>query len=149
MNNFLRTLRQQITPIDQQLDNLLHQQIAKNRQIMKSLFKTVILCGRNFALRGRRDDDPSNESLQGNFQALLTFRIDSGEILLRKHLENAPSNAIYVSKTIQNEMIAIVGKYITDHLSREIRESRYFSIIADEAANVSNKENLSLSLVSI
>ena len=86
-------MRQQITPIDQQLDNLLQQQIAKNRQIVKSLFKTVILCGRNnFALRGRRDDDPSNESLQGNFQALLTFRIDSGDILLREHLENAPRN---------------------------------------------------------
>ena len=51
-------MRQQITPIDQQLDNLLQQQIAKNRQIVKSLFKTVILCGRNnFALRGRRDDE--------------------------------------------------------------------------------------------
>ena len=38
------------------------------------LFKTVIFCGRNnIALRGRRDDDPSNENLQGNFQALLEF----------------------------------------------------------------------------
>ena len=93
MKNFLRTMRQQVTPTDQQLDNSLHQQITKNRQIMKSLLKTVILCGRNnFALRGRRDDDPSNESLQGNFQALLTFRIDSGDILLREHLENAPRN---------------------------------------------------------
>ena len=56
MNNFLRTLRQQITPIDQQLDNLIQQQIAKNRQIVKLLFKTVILCGRNnFALRGQRE----------------------------------------------------------------------------------------------
>ena len=145
MNNFLRCMRQQTIPINQQLDNLLQQQIAKNREIMKSLFKTVILCGRNnFALRGRRDDDPRNESLQGNFQALLTFRIDSGDRVLEEHLQNAPRNATYVSKTIQNEMIAVVGKFITDHLSREIRESRYFSILADEAADVSNKENLSV-----
>ena len=51
-------------PNDQQLSNLLRQQIASNRGIMGSLFKTVIFCGRNnIALKGRRDDYPSNENL--------------------------------------------------------------------------------------
>ena len=31
-----------------------------------------------------------------------------------------------------------------DQLSGEIRASKYFSVIADEATDVSNKENLSL-----
>ena len=38
----------------------------------------------------------------------------------------------------------IAGKYIKDQLSAEIRASKYFSVIADEATDVSNKENLSL-----
>lgn len=66
-------MQQQITPIDQQFDNLLQQQIAKNRQIMKLLFKIVILCSQNnFALKGQHASEPSNESLQGNFQRWLT-----------------------------------------------------------------------------
>ena len=75
---------------------------------------------------------------------MLAFRVDAGDQVLEEHLQNAARNATYISKTIQNEMIAVVGKFITDHLSREIRESRYFSILADEAADVSNKENLSV-----
>jgi len=140
-------MRQEVVPIDQQLDNLLQQQIAKNRQIMTSLFNTVIFCGKNnIALRGRRDDDPTNDSLKGNFQALLSFRVESGDQVLEEHLQNSARNATYISKTIQNEMITTLGKYIIDNLSREIRECKYFSILADEAADVSNKENLSIVL---
>lgn len=44
MNNFVRTMKEEVVPIDQQLD---------------SLFKTVLFCGsNNIALRGPRDDDP-------------------------------------------------------------------------------------------
>ena len=94
-------MNRETVPIDQQLDNVLRQQIAKNREIMKSLFKTVIFCERNnIALRGRRDDDPTNEALQGNFQALLSFRFDSGDRVLQEHLETAARNATYISKTI-------------------------------------------------
>ena len=41
-------------------------------------------------------------------------------------------------------MINTIGKYIIDQISGEIRENKYFSVIADEATDVSNKENLSL-----
>ena len=74
MKNFLRKMRREAVLIDQLINNLLQQQINKSREILKSLFKTIILCGKNnIALRGRRDDDPQNASLSGNFQALLEF----------------------------------------------------------------------------
>ena len=67
MGNFLRNMRREAVPIDQQINNLLQRQISKIREILKSLFKTVIFCGKNnIALRGRRDDDPQNASLSGN-----------------------------------------------------------------------------------
>lgn len=40
-------MRQEVVPVNQQLNTLLQQQIAKNREIISSLFKTVIFCGRN------------------------------------------------------------------------------------------------------
>ena len=145
IETFLRNMRRETVPIDQQINNLLQQQINRNREILKSLFKTTIFCGKNnIALRGRRDDDPQNASLAGNFQALLEFRIDSGDQTLKHHLETAPRNATYISKTIQNEMITTVGAIIVNNLSQEIRDSKYFSIMSDEAADISNKENLSV-----
>ena len=41
-------------------------------------------------------------------------------------------------------MITTVGAIIVNNLSQEIRESKYFSIMSDEAADISNKENLSV-----
>ena len=55
--------------------------------------------------------DPQKVSLSGNFQALFEFRIDSGDQTLQRHLKTAPRNAIYISKTIQNEMITTVGAH--------------------------------------
>ncbi|CAH3167123.1 unnamed protein product [Pocillopora meandrina] len=132
-------------PIDQQLNKIVQQQIARNREILKSLFKTIIFCGKNnIPLRGRRDDDPTNVALTGNFQALLEFRVDSGDQTLQQRLDTAPRNATYISKTIQNEMIETVGAHILNDLSQEIRNSMYFSVMADEAADISNKENVSV-----
>ena len=145
MENFLRNMRREAVPIDLQINNLLQQQINRNREILKSLFKTIIFCGKNnIALGGTRDDDPRNPSLSGNFQTLLEFRIDSGDQTLKHHQETAPRNSTYISKTIQNEMITTVGALIVNNLSQEIRDSKYFSIMSDEAADISNKENLSV-----
>ena len=113
MANFVRVMRHQVVPVNQQLDTLLQQQIETNRKILLSLFETVILCGcNNIALRGRRDDGPATQLQKGNFQALLQFKVKSGDKTLQRHLSNAPRNATYTSKTVQNEMITTVGKYI-------------------------------------
>ena len=114
---------------------------------MKSIVKTVIFCGQNnIPLRGKRDDNPDDSNLQGNFQALLEYRIESGDVKLKEHLENAPGNSTYRSKTIQNEIIETVGNYISSEIIAEVKQSIMFSVMAGEAADVSNKENLSLVL---
>ena len=147
MQNFLAAMRRQTAPIDQQLNRLMQAQIDENREKMKSIVKTVIFCGQNnIPLRRKRDDNPNDSNLQGNFQALLEFRIDSGDVKLKEHLENAPRNATYRSKTIQNEIIETVGNYLSSKIIAEVKQTRMFSIMADEAADVSNKENLSLVL---
>ena len=98
IEDFLRNMTRESVPIDQQINNLLQQQIKRNCEILESLFKTIIFCGKNnIALRGPQDDDPQNASPSGNFQALLAFRIDSSEKTLQHHLETAPTNATYIS----------------------------------------------------
>lgn len=80
------------------------------------------------------------------FQAPFEFRIDSDDVKLMEHLENAPRNATYRAKTIQNEIIETVGNYISSKIIAEVKQTRMFSVMADGAADTSNKENLSLVL---
>ena len=55
-------------------------------------------------------------------------------------------NATYRSKTIQNQIINVVGDKVKSKIIGEIKKSKFFSILADEAPNVSNKEQMSLVL---
>ena len=61
-----------------------------------------------------------------------------------KHFETAGKNRQYRSPIIQNQMIDCCKKYIQDDLVDEIKDPGYFSIIADEAKDVSNLEQLSI-----
>ena len=67
---------------------------------LMSIAETVIFCGRQgLAFRGHRDGTPSTkEDLHGNFLALLQFRVQAGDLILKHHLDNA-GNALYTSKT--------------------------------------------------
>ena len=64
--------------------------------------------------------------------------------MLSDHLKSAGSNATYTSKTIQNELIEICGDIIHDKILTKILQAKYFSIIADEATDASNDEQLSI-----
>ena len=78
--------------------------------------------------------------------ALLQFRVQSGDKVLSDHLKSAAGNATYTSKTIQNEIIEICGDIIRDKILAKICQARYYSVIADEATDASNDEQLSISI---
>ena len=124
---------------------------SNNVEILESIVKTLLLCGRqNFALRGHRDDSRHIEeatSNAGNFQALLDYRIDGGDTLLAKHFQTAPRNATYRSKTIQNELITIMGEVIRKKIVTDIKSSGgWFCLSADEVQDVSYKEQLPITI---
>ena len=90
-----------------QLDNRRAALIDKNRELIKSVAKTVYLCGKQgISLRGHRDDSTASQSVNhGNFLELLRFRSDGGDLRLTEHLAKRRRNATYTSKAIQNELI--------------------------------------------
>ena len=49
----------------------------------------------------------------GNFIELVRFRAENDDVL-HTYLETSPRNALYTSKTIQNEMIDVIGSAIED-----------------------------------
>ena len=122
-------------PVNIQLDKINQNQISKNRQILSSIVKAVLFCARqNIALRGHRNDachlqSPENNS--GNFQNLLNRMENCGDDVPKQHFKNAPRNATYRSKTTQNNIIDTSAKFLTDNVVNEVKEAKYFSILAD------------------
>ena len=82
----------------------------------------------------------------GNFQALINFRVEAKDEVLGNHFANGPRNATYHSKTIQNEIIEVLGTNIQDKVVAEINETGAFSLLADDASDSSNKKQLPLVL---
>ena len=68
----------------------------------------------------------------GNFTALLRFRIHSGDDSLKQHLSRAASNANYVSKTIQNELLSDICQMIKEKIVREVNSAGFWTVLADE-----------------
>ena len=64
--------------------------------------------------------------------------------MLPTYLETAPRNALYTSKTIQNEMISVIGSAIQDNIIEEIHVAKFFTILADEVSDCANLEQVSL-----
>ena len=101
--------------IDEMVDEQRRKRKETNRKKLLPIVKSVIFCGRqNIPFRGHRDnsDDRQSGINTGNFQALLDFRIDSGDVELRKHFETSAKNAMYRSPTTQNQLINCCGKVI-------------------------------------
>ena len=151
MDEFTKVMSGRQLNIQSQLDSIRATTISENRQKLKSIVETIILCGRqNFPLRGHRDstldlerDEAANS---GNFWALLHFRAAAGDSVLRDHLAHASRNATYTSPDVQNQIIDILGDYVRHKILSKVQNAQFFTIIADEVTDCSNKEQLSLVL---
>ena len=114
-------------------------QIAENNLVLKAVVEAVVLCGKqNIALRGHTD-------ATSNIMAILNYRAKSDPIL-RKHLQSGPRNAAYTSHRIQNELIELCAGQIRDKILERCKEAKWFALLADETADISCTEQVSLSL---
>ena len=125
-------------------------QIQANRKIIESLLKVIVFCGKqNIALRGHRCEDndvlmAENDGNPGNFLALVKFGMESGDVVLQKHISSAPANAMYISPQIQNEVISCVGDWILESVLTDIRQAGHFAVLADEAVDICISEQMPL-----
>lgn len=127
------------------------QLIANNRAKLRSIVETVLLCGRqNISLRGHLDSSLDVEknptAPHGNFWALLDFRVSAGDTILRDHLAKASAHSKYTSPTIQNDIANILGDQIKQTILSRVRRAQFFSLIADEVTDSSNREQLAIVL---
>lgn len=103
MSEFMSRYKHPTTAVNVMMDTAAKQMMEKNKKVIESLLKIIIMCGKqSLPLRGHRDDGVSFEqgsvpSNQGNFIELVHFRAETDEVLAN-HFKNAPRNALYTSK---------------------------------------------------
>ena len=98
------------------------------------------MCGKKcIALRGHREDINNSSNNCGNFLAILKLLPETNSSL--NHHLDAPSvrNTTYISPHIQNELTEIISYDILEKgLVEEVKEAKFFSLIAAEVENHHN-----------
>jgi len=147
--NIMSILNKKKDSIIIQLDTKRAKDISVNRAKLKPIIQTIRFCGRQqIALRGHEDwgritmDEPDKN--YGNFRSLLRYRANSGDVILKEHLETSNSRELYTSPIIQNEIVTIFGELIQSHLVNEISKAEFFTILADETTDITQVEQFSL-----
>lgn len=93
----------------------------------------------NTAQRGHRETTDSER--KGMFLSMLEL-LAKHDPMIRKRLQNQPKNAMYTSKTIQNEILQCLAGMVKDNIIKEVKESQQFSIIVDETKDIQKKEQI-------
>ncbi|KAJ1519246.1 hypothetical protein ONE63_011265 [Megalurothrips usitatus] len=136
--------------IDVQVDTAARRTVMENRAKLAPIIETILFCGRQgIALRGHRDSGPVDPSgaepatNEGNFRALVRFKIRSGDQKRAEHLETCGRNT-YMSPTVQNSIIVACKNVILRDLVNKINASKGFSVLADETTDKAKIEQLTL-----
>jgi hypothetical protein len=105
--NFISVFENKKKDIFESLDSGRKAQALHNRAKLNPTVKTVIVCGRQgIPLRGHSDTGtlalPDGDPVvnDGNFLALVLFRIDARDVAVKEHLESCVRNATYISPKI-------------------------------------------------
>ena len=139
-------------PIDIQTCELTKSQIAKYWDALEKIIDVVIYHGRQgISYQGHKDDykyypkvgESSYDDNPGNFVETLNLVVRHGDKVLEDLVNTSPLNTHYTSAPVQNELISLCDKYITDRIVDEIKVAKFFTILADEVV-VSGKEQLAL-----
>ncbi len=107
MDDFIKVMTNQQPSIRARINRETEKQIGTaNRQKLHSIIEIVLFCGKqNIPLRGHRDSlldvELTPSAQHGNFWALLQFRVEAGDAVLKKHLAHSSKNATYTSSVIQ------------------------------------------------
>ncbi|XP_068316344.1 uncharacterized protein [Pyrus communis] len=94
--------------------------------------------------RGRDESDTSNN--RGNYLELLQFLADHDKKIKEVVLENAPGNLKLIAHSIQKDIVNSCAFETIKAIMKEVKESKFFSIMVDESRDISTKEQMAVIL---
>ena len=140
------TIENPLSRIDVMSNSALQSRMTENAHILRQIVRTILfLSKQGLALRGDFEDVHSSRN-PGNFLAMLKMLAENDSTLHAHLHEPRAKNATYISPSIQNEIINVIGyDVIRANIIAEVKRATYFSVLADEVSS-HNVEHLSLCL---
>ncbi|KAJ8912042.1 hypothetical protein NQ315_000535 [Exocentrus adspersus] len=108
-------------------------QVTKNRYVLNKIINCIKFCGAfELALRGH--DEKEDSENRGIFKELVNFSAELDKDL-KTHIENSK---VFkgTSKTIQNEILECMLDVYHEKVKKEIENSPFVAVIADETTDV-------------
>ncbi|KAL6560978.1 hypothetical protein OROHE_006155 [Orobanche hederae] len=137
-------LMHQSTHIETILIKQTSQARADYRTCLSASLKCIkYLLRQGLSFRGHDESPQSNN--RSNYLELLQFLADHDEKVKAVVLENAPGNVKLIAPSIQKELVKCCAKETIDLILSDIK-GRYFSLMVDEARDVSVKEQMAMVL---
>lgn len=139
------------TNICGRIDSELEQQYSKEKQYWRNVLKRVVatikfLSRNGLAFRG------SNSSLystgNGNYLSALQY-LSEFDPFLASHFENIKNKSssgkvTYLSSTICDEFIGIIGEKVKKNMVKELLASKYYSLIIDSTPDITHSDQLTI-----
>ncbi|CAN6718608.1 unnamed protein product [Malus baccata var. baccata] len=88
----------------------------------------------------------SIDCTKGNYLELLQFLADHDEKLKEVVLENAPGNLKLIAHSIQKYIVNSCAFETIKAIMKEVKESKFFSIMVDESRDISTNEQMAVIL---
>ena len=153
-NSFLDQHKDREVPANKMFDLNYKANVKNVREAIAPIVDSIRLCGRqNTQLQGQRDNGKNQPDLgkslltnTGKFIEFLNYRIRGGDKALRNNLWCAQQNAKYISPEFQNDLILCCRDLIVKNVTADVKESKYYTIIADEATYCPLKQQIALIL---
>ncbi|XP_068329707.1 uncharacterized protein [Pyrus communis] len=105
---------------------------------------TKFLLRQGLLFRGRDESVTSNN--RGNYLELLQFLADHDEKIKEVVLENSPGNLKLIAPSIQKDIVNSCAFETIKAIMKEVKESKFFSIMVDESRDISTKEQMAVIL---
>ena len=115
--------------------------VEENRKYSRIILETLMFTAQqNIALRGsiesREDLDQISDTNRGNFLELLSLRARDNPWLREKLSSQLKARYSWTSPEIHNELLSMLASSVIDRIQKEVSQAKYYSIIADETADI-------------
>lgn len=106
------------------------------KEYLKSLFEVLILLGEQSIPPTGRGDNKQDVQGLSNFQALLEYRMNCGDEVLKNRYD---VNKECCSSAMLNQLIEVCEKYIRSKLVEKVKQNGFFSLLTDDLVKISGE----------
>ena len=130
------------------IDKGLIQQYESECEYWRALLTRIVsvlrfITERGLALRGSDETicSPNNVNYLGCLELIAEYDVFLSEHI-RKHANKGRGHTSYLSSTVCDEFVSIMGKCVLDKIISEIKSAGHFSVSVDSTPDVSNVDQL-------